>query len=34
VIIETRDAAQVRDLITALEGAGYSIKLLEGTAEG
>jgi threonine dehydratase len=34
VIIETRDAAQVRDLIAALERAGYKVKLLEGTAEG
>ncbi|MCW5748103.1 MAG: threonine ammonia-lyase [Alphaproteobacteria bacterium] len=34
VTIETRDAAQVRDLITALEGARYKVKLLEGTAEG
>jgi threonine dehydratase len=34
VTIETRDAAQVRDLIAALEAAGYKVKLLEGTAEG
>jgi threonine dehydratase len=34
VTIETRDAAQVRDLIAALEVASYKVKLLEGTAEG
>jgi len=34
VIVETRDATQVRDMITALETASYKVTLLEGTAEG
>ncbi|HEX2892153.1 threonine ammonia-lyase [Vineibacter terrae] len=33
VIVETRDAAQVRDMIAALDSTGYKVKLLEGTTE-
>jgi threonine dehydratase len=34
IILETRDRAHVREIMDALAGHGYKVKLLEGAAEG